>query len=100
MIISLIILGFIFLFVFVVYMFKLDALITNIDFEQIDERCHDTVRRRWFIWTEMMIVLIFIWSSSFYQYRFHSILLIIGVCCWLFIYYVGLHYLTKKFKKG
>ncbi|HDK5700609.1 TPA: hypothetical protein PTC18_002326, partial [Staphylococcus pseudintermedius] len=51
MIILLAILGFLFILLLVIHMFKLDVLIANIDFEQIDERYRDTVRRRWLIWT-------------------------------------------------
>ncbi|MDF0056165.1 hypothetical protein O0I52_09915 [Staphylococcus pseudintermedius] len=46
MIISLAVFGFVFLLVLVIHIFKLDAVIANIDFEQIDERYRDTVRRR------------------------------------------------------
>ncbi|PWZ77530.1 hypothetical protein DD901_02125 [Staphylococcus pseudintermedius] len=98
MIISLAILGFLFIILLVIHMFKLDVLIANIDFEQIDERNRDTVRRRWLIWTEMMIAILFVWSLCFYLYHFYIVVFIIGVFCWVIIYSIGLHYLTKKFK--
>lgn len=100
MIISLTILGFIFLFVFVVYMFKLDALITNIDFEQIDECCHDTVRRQWFIWAGMLVIVLAIWTTIFTFYYRNDLLFIGGIICFIILTWVRLHYLTKKFKKG
>ncbi|HCT0471248.1 TPA: hypothetical protein K8Z84_001204, partial [Staphylococcus pseudintermedius] len=71
MIILLAILGFLFILLLVIHMFKLDVLIANIDFEQIDERYRDTVRRRWLIWTEMMIAILFVWSLGFYLYHFY-----------------------------
>ncbi|MGO4046945.1 hypothetical protein AB2L38_04680 [Staphylococcus pseudintermedius] len=98
MIILLAILGFLFILLLVIHMFKLDVLIANIDFEQIDERYRDTVRRRWLIWTEMMIAILFVWSLGFYLYHFYTVVFIIGVFCGVIIYSIGLHYLTKKFK--
>lgn len=65
MIISLAVLVLFFLLVLVIHIFKLDAVIANIDFEQIDERYRDTVRRRWFVWTEMMVIVLGIWTTIF-----------------------------------
>lgn len=79
MIISLAILGFLFILLLVVHIFKLDAVIANIDFEQIDERYRDTVRRRWFVWTEMMVIVLGIWTTIFTFY-YKNIPLFIAYC--------------------
>ncbi|REA95893.1 hypothetical protein DV966_13015, partial [Staphylococcus pseudintermedius] len=73
--------GFVFFLVLVIHNFKLDAVIANIDFEQIDERYRDTVRRRWFVWTEMMVIVLGSWTIIFTFY-YKNILLFIpcNVC--------------------
>ncbi|MFP4926073.1 hypothetical protein [Staphylococcus pseudintermedius] len=98
MIISLAILGFLFILLLVVHMFKLDAVIANIDFEQIDERYRDTVRRRWFVWTEMMVIVLGIWTTIFTFYK-NIPLFIAGIVCFFILNLVRLNYLIKKFKK-
>lgn len=100
MIISLVVFGFIFLFLLVIYVFKLDPLIANIDFEQIDERYHDTVRRQWFVWGEMLVIVLAIWTTIFTFYYRNDLLFIGGIICFIILTWVRLRYLTKKFKKG
>ncbi|QHW36245.1 hypothetical protein GZH82_02130 [Staphylococcus ursi] len=100
MVISLAVFGFLFLFVLVIYVFKLESLIANIDFEQIHERYHDIVRRRWLIWTEMLVIVLGIWTTIFTFYYSNVLLYIGGIIFWVILTLVRLHYLTKKFKKS
>lgn len=100
MIISFAVFGFLFLFVLVIHVFKLESLIANIDFEQIDERYHDTVRRRWLIWTEMLVIVLGIWTTRFTFYDSNNLLLIGGIIFGVILTLVRLNYLIKKFKKG
>ncbi|EOG8982206.1 hypothetical protein ACLKNF_000362 [Staphylococcus pseudintermedius] len=99
MIISLAVFGFVFLLVLVIHIFKLDAVIANIDFEQIDERYRDTVRRRCFVWTEMMVIVLGIWTTIFTFYYKNIPLFIAGIVCFFILNLVRLNYLIKKFKK-